>query len=47
MNFDINVLRSLVTVVSFVAFVGIVLWVYARRNAKDFDQAANLPFEQD
>ena len=36
MNFDINVLRSLVTVVSFVAFIGIVLWVYARRNVEDF-----------
>ncbi len=47
MNIDINVLRSLVTVASFVAFIGIVLWVYAQRNVEDFDEAAQLPFEQD
>lgn len=44
---DINTLRSIATVVSFITFVGIVLWAWSRRNAKDFEEAARLPFEQD
>jgi cytochrome c oxidase cbb3-type subunit 4 len=47
MDFDINTLRSLVTVVSFITFVGIIIWACLGRNARDFDEAANLPFEQD
>ena len=47
MDFDINTLRSLVTVVSFITFVGIMIRPCLGRNARDFDEAANLPFEQD
>ena len=47
MEFDVNTLRSLVTVVSFLTFVGIIVWAYSRKNSADFDTAANLPFEQD
>ena len=47
MELDTNTLRSLATVVSFLTFMGIVAWAWSRRNARDFDEAANLPFEQD
>ncbi|HOS85889.1 MAG: cbb3-type cytochrome c oxidase subunit 3 [Comamonadaceae bacterium] len=47
MELDTNTLRSLATVVSFVTFMGIVAWAWSRRNARDFEEAANLPFEQD
>jgi cytochrome c oxidase cbb3-type subunit 4 len=47
MEFDINTLRSLATVVSLITFVGIVVWAFSRGNAADFEKAANLPFEQD
>lgn len=47
MDFDINTLRSLATVVSFVVFIGIVLWAWSKRRAADFSDAAKLPFEQD
>ncbi len=47
MEFDVNTLRSLVTMVSFLTFIGIIVWAYSRKNSADFDQAANLPFEQD
>jgi cytochrome c oxidase cbb3-type subunit 4 len=47
MEFDVNTLRSLVTVVSFFTFIGIVVWAYARKNTAEFEKAANLPFEQD
>ncbi len=47
MEFDINFLRSLTTVVSFLMFIGILLWAYSGRKSADFEQAAKLPFEQD
>jgi cytochrome c oxidase cbb3-type subunit IV len=47
MELDINTLRSLATVLSFITFIGIIVWAYSRRNAADFEEAARLPFEQD
>jgi len=44
---DINLLRSIATVLAFIVFVGIMVWAFSRRNKADFDQAAQLPFEQD
>ena len=44
---DVNTLRSITTVVSLLAFVGIVWWAWSRRRSADFEKAANLPFEQD
>ena len=44
---DINDLRSIVTVVSLVTFVGIVVWAYSKRNQSGFDEAARLPFDED
>ena len=42
---DINDLRSLVTVVFLVTFLGIVWWAYCLKgNKKRFEEAANLPF---
>ncbi len=37
-------LSSLMTVVSFVTFIGIVIWAYSRRRKRAFDEAANAPF---
>ena len=44
---DINTLRSIVTVATFLVFIGIVVWAWSSRNAKSFDEAAQLPFKQD
>jgi len=44
---DINFLRSLMTVVAFIVFIGIVVWAWSSRNKARFDEAARLPFEQD
>jgi len=41
---DVNDLRSVVTVVLLVAFLGIVRWAWSRRNQGRFDEAAQLPF---
>ena len=37
-------LSSLMTVVSFITFIGIVFWAYSGRRKKAFDEAANAPF---
>ena len=47
MEFDINTLRAIATVVSFAAFIGIVWWAWSKRRSDDFSEAANLPFLQD
>ena len=44
---DINDMRSAVTVVSLLAFLGIVVWAWSKRNQSSFDEAAQLPFKDD
>ena len=44
---DINLLRSIVTVVALIAFIGIVVWAWSKRNQPEFDEAAQLPFTDD
>ena len=44
---DITTLRIAATLVSFVTFIGILVWAYSLRNTPGFDEAARLPFEQD
>ena len=44
---DINTLRSVVTVVTVLIFLGIVGWTLSKRRSADFEEAAKLPFGQD
>lgn len=44
---DVNDLRSIVTVLAFATFVGIVVWAYSGRRRAAFEEAANLPFTED
>jgi cytochrome c oxidase cbb3-type subunit IV len=44
---DITSLRIAATLACFATFIGIVIWAWSRRNVERFDEAANLPFEQD
>jgi cytochrome c oxidase cbb3-type subunit 4 len=44
---DVNTLRSLVTVVTFILFLGIVGWTLSKRRSAEFEEAAQLPFGQD
>ncbi|MFO1323211.1 MAG: cbb3-type cytochrome c oxidase subunit 3 [Burkholderiales bacterium] len=39
-----TILSSVMTVVSFVTFIGIVVWAYSRKRKRAFDEAANAPF---
>jgi cytochrome c oxidase cbb3-type subunit 4 len=41
---DMVMVRSILTVVAFLAFLGIVFWALAPKRKAAFDEAANLPF---
>jgi cytochrome c oxidase cbb3-type subunit 4 len=47
MNMDSALIGTIVTVVFFITFGGIFIWAWSDRRKKDFDAAANLPFEED
>jgi cytochrome c oxidase cbb3-type subunit 4 len=38
---------SIMTVISFITFGGILWWVYVHRKADDFAAAAHLPFDDE
>jgi cytochrome c oxidase cbb3-type subunit 4 len=44
---DINDLRVLVTVASFLAFLGIVWWAYGARRKRRFEEAARSVLQED
>ena len=44
---DVNDLRSAVTVLSMLVFVGIATWAWQRGQRERFDEAARLPFVDD
>ena len=43
----LNDLRSLVTVMGLLCFLGICAWAYSKRARAGFDEAALLPFSDD
>jgi cytochrome c oxidase cbb3-type subunit 4 len=43
---DINDLRTIVTVIAFVTFLGIVFWAYSGRRQAAFDRAARSVLEE-
>jgi cytochrome c oxidase cbb3-type subunit IV len=40
---DINTLRSAITVLSMLVFLGIVAWAWSKNNKNGFAEAAQLP----
>ena len=47
MSMDVNILREAVTVMSFIVFLGIVLFAALPGNEGRFREAANLPLADD
>jgi cytochrome c oxidase cbb3-type subunit IV len=45
MNMDINTVRVLVTVVSFIAFLGVIWFAVHPGNKQRFEEAAQLPID--
>jgi len=44
---DLNDVRTVVTVLSFGAFIGIVWWAYSSRRKSAYDEAARIPLDDD
>ncbi|MDP2786476.1 MAG: cbb3-type cytochrome c oxidase subunit 3 [Pseudomonadota bacterium] len=44
---DAGLLSSIVTVVFFILFVAILVWAFYGGNKKKFEDAGNLPFQED
>ncbi len=44
---DVNDMRVIVTVLSFVTFIGIWAWAWSRKNRERFEEAAQLPFRDE
>jgi len=44
---EINDLRPLGTVLAFLAFIGIVAWVWSGKRKNAFDEASRLPLDDD
>jgi cytochrome c oxidase cbb3-type subunit 4 len=44
---DFVTLSSIMTVVAFATFIGIVLWAWSARARRAFEEAAQLPFAAD
>jgi cytochrome c oxidase cbb3-type subunit 4 len=44
---DVNTLRTVIEVLAFIAFLGIVAWAYSAGRREDFHQAARLPFDHE
>jgi len=42
-----GILRGVATVLAMLAFVGVSVWAYSRRRRPQFDEAAQLPLEED
>ena len=44
---DINLVRSVLTLVLLVVFIGIVAWAWSGKRKQAFDAAAQLPFDEE
>ena len=43
---DIGTVRGLITAALFIAFMALVFWAYSKRRKADFEEMANLPFNE-
>ena len=44
---DIGTIRGLITVILLVLFLGVWAWSWSRKRKQEFDEAAQLPLEDD
>lgn len=44
---DINDLRSIITLVSFLIFIGICVWSFSPKNKDRFNEASRIPLDDD
>jgi len=44
---DLNTIRTVVEVLAFLTFLGIVAWAYSRHRRAGFERAASIPFDHE
>ncbi len=44
---EFSIIQSVWTILVLVLFVGIVVWAWSGKRKQRFDEAANIPFEED
>jgi cytochrome c oxidase cbb3-type subunit IV len=44
---DMVMIRSVMTLVAFLTFIGIIAWAWSGQRRADFDEAALLPFDNE
>ena len=44
---DLTFIQSVWTIVVMVVFIGIVIWAWSGKQKKRFEDAANIPFNED
>ena len=47
MRMEYATIHSIFTVILFVAFVAFVIWAYSKKRKSDFEEAANLVFDDE
>lgn len=47
MLMEYSTIHSIFTVILFVAFIAYVIWAFGKKRKADFDQAANLVFDDE
>jgi len=44
---EYSTIHSIFTVILFVGFIGLLIWAYSKKRKPDFDDAANLVFDDE
>ena len=44
---DLEVIRGIVLIALFTAFIGMWIWAWSKKRKTDFDEASRLPLEED
>ena len=44
---DMNTMRGIATILAFAAFLGVCWWAFGSERKQRFDEAANLPFDDE
>ena len=44
---DLGTLQGIWTIIVMIVFLGIVIWAWSSKRKRDFDDASNIPFNEE
>jgi len=47
MIMDIGIVQGIWTIIVMIVFIGIVIWAWSGKRKREFDEAANIPFNEE